>query len=53
MLQNQILGKIPKIREEHANSFNYDLDAKNFAWQPLPKILLKSATVRSENWGFM
>ncbi|MBC6419577.1 MAG: hypothetical protein GDA44_12795 [Prochloron sp. SP5CPC1] len=33
MLQNEILDEIRKIREEHAKSFNYDLDAMFADWQ--------------------
>jgi hypothetical protein len=33
MLQNEILDEIHKIREEHAKSFNYDLDAMFADWQ--------------------
>lgn len=33
MLQNEILDQIHKIREEHAESFNYDLDAMFADWQ--------------------
>ncbi|MGC1306922.1 MAG: hypothetical protein WA885_06810 [Phormidesmis sp.] len=33
MFQNEILDEIHKIREEHAESFNYDLDAMFADWQ--------------------
>lgn len=33
MLQNEILDEIHKIREEHAKTFNYDLDAMFADWQ--------------------
>lgn len=33
MLQNEILDEIHKIREEHAESFNYNLDAMFADWQ--------------------
>ncbi|PMB47954.1 hypothetical protein CEN40_07750 [Fischerella thermalis CCMEE 5205] len=33
MLQNEILDEIHKIREEHAKSFNYDLEAMFADWQ--------------------
>lgn len=33
MLQNEILDKTHKIREEHAESFNYNLDAMFADWQ--------------------
>ncbi|KJH71302.1 hypothetical protein [Aliterella atlantica] len=33
MLQNEILDEIHKIREKHAESFNYDLDAMFADWQ--------------------
>jgi hypothetical protein len=33
MSQNEILDEIHKIREEHAKSFNYDLDAMFADWQ--------------------
>jgi hypothetical protein len=33
MLQNEILDEIHKNREEHAKSFNYDLDAMFADWQ--------------------
>jgi 6-phosphogluconate dehydrogenase len=33
MLQDEILDEIHKIREEHAQSFNYDLDAMFADWQ--------------------
>jgi hypothetical protein len=33
MLQNEILDEIHKIREEHAESFNYDLEAMFADWQ--------------------
>jgi hypothetical protein len=33
MWQDEILGEIHKIREEHAKSFNYDLDAMFADWQ--------------------
>lgn len=33
MLQNEILDEIHKIREEHAKSFNYNLDAMFANWQ--------------------
>ncbi|WP_242056510.1 MULTISPECIES: type II toxin-antitoxin system VapC family toxin [unclassified Nostoc] len=33
MLQDEILVEIHKIREEHAKSFNYDLDAMFADWQ--------------------
>lgn len=33
MLQDEILDEIHKIREEHAKSFNYDLDAMFADWQ--------------------
>lgn len=33
MLQNEILDEIYKVREEHAKSFNYDLDAMFADWQ--------------------
>jgi 6-phosphogluconate dehydrogenase len=33
MLQNEILDEIHKIREEHAESFNYDLEAMFVDWQ--------------------
>lgn len=33
MWQNEILDEIHKIREEHAKSFNYDLDAMFADWQ--------------------
>jgi hypothetical protein len=33
MLQDEILDEIRKIREEHAKSFNYDLDAMFADWQ--------------------
>jgi hypothetical protein len=32
MLHNEILDEIYKIREEHAKSFNYDLDAMFADW---------------------
>ncbi|NJL42088.1 MAG: hypothetical protein HC899_39725 [Leptolyngbyaceae cyanobacterium SM1_4_3] len=33
MFQDEILDEIHKIREEHAKSFNYDLDAMFADWQ--------------------
>ena len=33
MRQDEILDEIHKIREEHAKSFNYDLDAMFADWQ--------------------
>ncbi|MBW4621141.1 MAG: hypothetical protein KME17_17505 [Cyanosarcina radialis HA8281-LM2] len=33
MCQNEILDEIHKIREEHAKSFNYNLDAMFADWQ--------------------
>jgi 6-phosphogluconate dehydrogenase len=33
MLQDEILDEIHKIREEHAKSFNYDLEAMFADWQ--------------------
>jgi hypothetical protein len=33
MLQDEIIDEIHKIREEHARSFNYDLDAMFADWQ--------------------
>ncbi|MUG98945.1 hypothetical protein F7734_44295 [Scytonema sp. UIC 10036] len=33
MWQDEILDEIHKIREEHAQSFNYDLDAMFVDWQ--------------------
>ncbi|MGL5832309.1 MAG: hypothetical protein ACRC1Z_03650 [Waterburya sp.] len=33
MWQDEILDEIHKIREEHAKSFNYDLDAMFADWQ--------------------
>jgi len=33
MLQDEVLDEIHKIREEHAKSFNYDLDAMFADWQ--------------------
>ncbi|MBR8839802.1 MAG: hypothetical protein DSM106950_38840 [Stigonema ocellatum SAG 48.90 = DSM 106950] len=33
MWQDEILDEIHKIREEHAESFNYDLDAMFVDWQ--------------------
>ncbi len=33
MLQDEILDEIRKIREEHAKSFDYDLDAMFADWQ--------------------
>ena len=33
MLEDEILDEIHKIREEHAKSFNYDLDAMFADWQ--------------------
>lgn len=33
MAQNEILNEIRKIREAHAKSFNYDLDAMFADWQ--------------------
>ncbi|WP_121970972.1 hypothetical protein [Leptolyngbya sp. BC1307] len=33
MWQDEILDEIHKIREEHAESFNYDLDAMFADWQ--------------------
>jgi hypothetical protein len=33
MWQDEILDEIHKIREEHAKSFNYDLDAMFTDWQ--------------------
>ncbi|MDG2990584.1 hypothetical protein L3556_06495 [Candidatus Synechococcus calcipolaris G9] len=33
MGQDEILDEIHKIREEHAKSFNYDLDAMFADWQ--------------------
>ena len=33
MLQDEILDEIHKTREEHAKSFNYDLDAMFADWQ--------------------
>lgn len=33
MWQDEILDEIHKIREEHARSFNYDLDAMFADWQ--------------------
>jgi len=33
MLQDEILDEIRKIREEHAKSFDYDLDAMFVDWQ--------------------
>jgi hypothetical protein len=33
MEPNEILDEIYKIREEHAKSFNYDLDAMFTDWQ--------------------
>lgn len=33
MWENEILNEIYKIREEHAKSFNYDLDAMFADWQ--------------------
>lgn len=33
MLKDEILDEIHKIREEHAKSFNYDLDAMFADWQ--------------------
>jgi hypothetical protein len=33
MWQDEIIDEIHKIREEHAKSFNYDLDAMFADWQ--------------------
>ena len=33
MWQDEILNEIHKFREEHAKSFNYDLDAMFADWQ--------------------
>lgn len=33
MWQDEILDEIHRIREEHAKSFNYDLDAMFADWQ--------------------
>ncbi len=33
MWQNEVLEEIYKIREEHAKSFDYDLDAMFVDWQ--------------------
>jgi len=33
MLQDEILNEIHRMREEHAKSFNYDLDAMFLDWQ--------------------
>lgn len=33
MWNNEILDKIHRIREEHARSFNYDLEAMFSDWQ--------------------
>ncbi len=33
MLQDEILDEIRQFREEHAKSFNYDLDAMFADWQ--------------------
>lgn len=33
MLQDEILDKLHEIREAHAKSFNYDLDAMFADWQ--------------------
>jgi hypothetical protein len=33
MWQDEILDEIHKIREDHAKSFNYDLDAMFADWQ--------------------
>lgn len=33
MLQDEILDKLHEIREAHAKSFNYDLDAMFEDWQ--------------------
>ena len=33
MWQDEILDEIHKFREEHAKSFNYDLDAMFLDWQ--------------------
>lgn len=33
MWQDEVLNEIHKIREEHAKSFNYDLDAMFADWQ--------------------
>ncbi|MEG3435552.1 hypothetical protein V0288_00325 [Pannus brasiliensis CCIBt3594] len=33
MWQDEVLEEIHKYREEHANSFNYDLDAMFANWQ--------------------
>lgn len=33
MWQNEVLEEIYKIREEHAKSFDYDLDAMFADWQ--------------------
>ena len=33
MLQDEILDEIHQFREEHAKSFNYDLDAMFADWQ--------------------
>jgi hypothetical protein len=33
MWQDEILDEIHKFREEHAESFNYDLDAMFLDWQ--------------------
>jgi hypothetical protein len=33
MSQNEILNEIHRMREEHAKSFNYDLDAMFADWQ--------------------
>jgi hypothetical protein len=33
MWQDEILDEIHKFREEHAKSFNYDLDAMFVDWQ--------------------
>ncbi len=33
MWEDEILDEIHKFREEHAQSFNYDLDAMSTDWQ--------------------
>lgn len=59
MWQNEVLEEIYKIREEHAQSFDYDLDAMFADWQKkqaesgrkVVNLSLKSdRTIHSSEW---
>jgi hypothetical protein len=64
MWQDEILDEIHRIREEHAKSFNYDLDAMFADWQrrqseggrevvslPPKRSLINSWSRRTEDLG--